>query len=48
MHPMTLSHRRALYRVRNGITGLARLIGFAAVLAMIGLITLLAREILGR
>ena len=45
---MTLSNRRALYRARNSFYGLVPLVGLAAVLAVMGLITLLAREILGR
>jgi hypothetical protein len=45
---MTLANRRALYRVRNHFTGLGGLIGFAAVLVLIGLITMIAHEILGR
>ncbi len=45
---MTLGHRRTLYRARNSFYGLARLFGLAAVLVLMGLITLLAREILGR
>ena len=45
---MTLGNRRAIYRARNHFHGIARLFGLAAVLALMGLITRVAREILGR
>ena len=45
---MTLANRRAMYRVRNHFHGAVGLLALAAVLGVIGLITITAHTFLGR
>ena len=45
---MTLGQRRSMNRVRNAFYDVARLAGLAAILGVLALITMIAREILGR